>query len=67
MESTGLWNFRYNINNGRYAHDNIEEAKPTIYDNSNLITKEYYTAPETVEKPLPKLNPAEAWEDEFDD
>ena len=65
MGDTGIWDFRYNINNGRYIHDAKDNTND--FDNSNWITKEDYAEPEaTQEKPLPKLNPAEAWEDEFD-
>ena len=64
MGSTGLWNFRYNVNNGRYAWDDIDTASSPIFDNSNWITKEEFKPIE--EKPLPKLNPQDAWEDEFE-
>ena len=67
MGETGLWNFRYNINNGRYVFDDINTATSPTFDNSNWITKEQYTPPEPEkEKPLPKLNPQDAWEDEFE-
>lgn len=71
MGSTGLWNFRYNINNGRYVWDDIDTAASPIHDNSNWITKEEYKEPE--EKPLPLISIQQAfssedtnWEDEFD-
>lgn len=62
MGSTGIWDFRYNINNGRYVTDHFNESAD--YDNSNWITKEELKQPE--EKPLPKLDLQQAFEDEFD-
>ena len=62
MGRTGIWDFRYNINNGRYVTDHFNESNN--YDNSNWITKEEFK--EIEEKPLPKLNPLDAWEDEFE-
>ena len=59
-----VWNFRYNINNGRYVFDDINTATSPTFDNSNWITKEEFKPIE--EKPLPKLNPQDAWEDSFD-
>ena len=61
MGSTGIWDFRYNINNGRYITYSFDETNN--YDNSNWITKEEFKEPE--EKPLPKLDPDQAWEEEF--
>lgn len=65
LGNTGAWPYYYNINNGRYATDNMSERPE--WDNSNWITKEQYTPPEPEkEKPLPKLDPQQAFEDQFD-
>ena len=57
MGDTGIWNFRYNINNGRYITDDKE--KSCNFDNTNWITKEEYKEPE--EPKLQALNPYEAF------
>lgn len=43
MGSTGVWEFRYNINNGRYITD--DKNKSVEFDNSNWITKKEYQEP----------------------
>lgn len=70
MGDTGTWNFHYNINNGRYCQDTMDEKQP-VYDNSNWITKEEHTEPKEV---LPLITPelafckppSDNWEDDFD-
>lgn len=57
MGDTGIWNFRYNVNNGRYITDDKE--KNCNFDNTNWITKEEYKEPE--EPKLQSLNPYEAF------
>lgn len=57
MGDTGIWNFRYNVNNGRYITDDKE--KSCNFDNTNWITKEEYKEPE--EPKLQALNPYEAF------
>jgi hypothetical protein len=57
MGDTGIWNFRYNVNNGRYITDDKE--KICNFDNTNWITKEEYKEPE--ESKLQALNPYEAF------
>lgn len=56
MGSTGIWDFRYNINNGRYVTDHFNES--ANYDNSNWITKEEF---KETQAPLPEMTPAEAF------
>ena len=57
MGATGIWNFRYNVNNGRYVTDDREtELK---FDNDNWITREQYKEPE--EPKLTALNPYDAF------
>ena len=63
MGETGIWNFRYNINNGRYSEDYLDE-RTIIFDNSNWITKEEFNP--VIEKPLPTIDPDQAFEDMFD-
>ena len=63
MGETGIWNFRYNINNGRYSEDYLDE-RTIIFDNSNWITKEEFKP--VIEKPLPTIDPDQAFEDMFD-
>ena len=46
MGSTGVWEFRYNINNGRYITDN--KNKEVDFDNSNWITKKEYIEPKII-------------------
>ena len=46
MGSTGIWEFRYNINNGRYITDN--KNKDVDFDNSNWITKKEYIEPKII-------------------
>ena len=46
MGSTGIWEFRYNINNGRYITDN--KNKEVDFDNSNWITKKEYIEPKII-------------------
>ena len=53
MGSTGIWEFRYNINNGRYITDN--KNKEVDFDNSNWITKADYKEPKL---PTPTLSQA---------
>lgn len=53
MGSTGLWEFRYNIQNGRYTSENASDGLPQ-YDNSNWITKEEYNEPPP--QPLPQMS-----------
>ena len=48
----GIWNFRYNVNNGRYITDDKENS--CNFDNTNWITKEEYKEPE--EPKLQALN-----------
>lgn len=43
MGSTGVWEFRYNINNGRYISE--DKNKSVEFDNSNWITKKEYIEP----------------------
>ena len=57
MGDTGIWNFRYNVNNGRYITDDKENS--CNFDNTNWITKEEYKEPE--EPKLQALNPYEAF------
>ena len=57
MGDTGIWNFRYNINNGRYITDDKE--KSINFDNTNWITNEEYKEPE--EPKLQAINPYEAF------
>lgn len=61
MGDTGLWNFRYNINNGRYCVDTLDEKQP-VFDNSNWITKEEYTEPEPIQ--IPMVSPKDAFDDD---
>ena len=63
MGETGIWNFRYNINNGRYSEDYLDE-RTIVFDNSNWITKEEFKP--VIEKPLPTIDPDQAFEDMFD-
>ncbi|WP_347217901.1 toprim domain-containing protein [Chryseobacterium sp.] len=63
MGKTGVWEFRYNINNGRYVSD-IMDDRATVYDNSNWITKEEYKEPEKEYK-IPTVTPNEAFGDSF--
>lgn len=68
MGDTGVWNYRFNINNGRYANDNLD-ASPIIYDNSNWITKEEHSTlieVEPIEVRLPYIDPDEAFLDSFE-
>ena len=58
MGSTGVWDFRYNINNGRYVSENKEGVN--TYDNTNWITKEE-NKPEEI-KPLPMATLGQAFE-----
>lgn len=62
LGDTGSWPYAYNINNSRYLTDHMN-GEPIQWDNSNWITKEEFK--ETEEKLLPKLDPQQAWEDEF--
>lgn len=64
MGNTGLFEFRYNINNGRYIHDD-KNIPSVIYDNSNWITKEEYKEPE--KKPLPMGTIQDAFQNEMED
>ena len=50
MGSTGIWEFRYNINNGRYITDN--KNKEVDFDNSNWITKKEYIEPKIIHATL---------------
>ena len=59
MGSTGVWNFRYNINNGRYSSDDKNET--LNFDNSNWITKADYKEPKL---PTPTLS--QAFDDDSD-
>ena len=59
MGSTGVWNFRYNINNGRYSIDDKNET--LNFDNSNWITKADYKEPKL---PTPTLS--QAFDDDSD-
>lgn len=61
MGNTGVWNFRYNINNGRYSCDESVEVN---YDNSNWITKQEYK--EHIEK-IKSITLGEAFQTEIDD
>ena len=62
MGDTGIWEFRYNVNNGRYCTD--DKNNPEIpFDNTNWITKEEYKVDE---KPLPFVDPDDAFESQFD-
>lgn len=45
MGDTGIWNYWYNINNGRYINDDLN-GETKQWDNSNWITKEEYKEPE---------------------
>lgn len=66
LGDTGSWPYAYNINNSRYLTDHMS-GEPIQWDNSNWITKEEFIPPEPEkEKPLPKLDPNEAWADSFD-
>ena len=64
MGNTGVWDYWYNINNGRYINDDLTGA-PKIWDNTNWITKEEYKEPEREEYKLPLIQPNIAFEDEF--
>ena len=59
MGTTGMWNFRYNINNGRYSSDDDTEV---YFDNSNWITKQEYVEPK-----IQPITPSEAFQTEIDD
>ena len=61
MGNTGVWQFRYNINNGRYS---CNESVEINFDNSNWITKQEYIEPKEYIKPL-SVN--EAFQTEIDD
>ena len=63
MGNTGIWNYWYNINNGRYISDDYT-GEPKVWDNSNWITKEEFKP--VIEKPLPTIDPDQAFEDMFD-
>lgn len=62
MGNTGIWEFRYNVNNGRYVSDILDD-RATVYDNSNWITKEEYKEPEKEYK-IPTITPNEAFGDD---
>ena len=57
MGSTGVWEFRYNINNGRYITDKKDNTND--FDNSNWITKTEYK--EEI-KPVPMATTQQAFE-----
>lgn len=59
MGTPGVWQFRYNINNGRYSCD---EEPELAYDNSNWITKEEYVEPK-----IQPIQPSQAFQTEIDD
>ena len=61
MGTTGMWKFRYNINNGRYSCDEQTEIN---FDNSNWITKQEYIEPR--ENIVP-ISPSEAFQTSIDD
>jgi len=63
MGKTGVWEFRYNINNGRYVSD-IMDDRATVYDNSNWITKEDYKEPDKVEYKVPTASIQDAFGDD---
>lgn len=60
MGSTGVWEFRYNINNGRYVSENEKDGMPN-YDNTNWVTKEEQPEP-VKEKPLPMMTVQSAFD-----
>lgn len=62
MGIPGVWEFRYNINNGRYISENRNGA--VQFDNSNWITS---TEREEQEFKLPTLTPDIAFSDEYGD
>lgn len=62
MGNTGIWDFRYNVNNGRYMTDKFNEKND--YDDSNWITKEELKPPEPEQ--LPFIDPDQAFEDQFE-
>lgn len=63
MGDTGIWEWRYNVNNGRYITD--DKNNPTgDFDNKNWVTKlDNKTEPP---KPLPQINPSDAFESDDD-
>lgn len=64
LGDTGIWNYWYNINNGRYITDH-DDGKTRDWDNSNWITNEEY---HPFEEPEFKIHPAtinQAFGDEF--
>lgn len=66
LGSTGVWLYVYNINNGRYLTDHMDENQPK-WDNTDWITKEKFVEPEPVkEKPLPIMSPQQAFIDDDD-
>jgi len=62
MGSTGIWEYRYNINNGRYASENINGK--VDFDNYNWITKLENVK---VEYKLQPVQPNIAFSDEYGD
>ena len=63
MGDTGIWEWRYNVNNGRYITD--DKNNPTgDFDNKNWITK--LDNKKEPEKPLPQINPSDAFESDED-
>ena len=44
MGTPGIWNYWYNLNNGRYITDNLDGSERK-WDNSNWITKEEFKIP----------------------
>ena len=63
LGDTGTWAYLYNINNGRYISDKMS-GDVKDWDNSNWITKEEFKP--VIEKPLPTIDPDQAFEDMFD-
>lgn len=64
MGSTGVWDYWYNINNGRYINDDLTGA-PKQWDNSNWITKEEYKEPEPFKVPTATIQEAFDTDEEF--
>ena len=58
MGSTGVWHFSYNINNGRYCTNDVNNPTPPKFDNSNWITKQEN---KPIEFKLPTITPSIAF------